>query len=429
MNFIQRAKLLFKNEYFEEYVRRFISGEDVPGDNGLSNINTQTALKYSAVFACVRVLGETLASMPVMEYRKKPDGSREPTNDTYVYDILHNRPNEDMAPFNFKEACMSAINLGGNSVSQKLVNKYGDLVGLYPYEWQRVNISRDQTTKKLLYSIDANKLILKRSEVFHIPGPSLNGIIGLTPLEYIAGAISLGLSYEEFGRKFYRNGVNSSGAFSFPGELSDPSFQRLKTELKTNYAGATNIGVPMLLEGGGKFEPFAMKPVDAQLIENKRFQKEDIASIYRVPMHMIQDLTHATFSNIENLSLQFVVYTMLPHFKRWEENINAQLLTPGQRQAGYYLEFKIDGLLRGDIKSRYEAYAQGRLNSFLSINDIRRLENMNAVEGGDSYIQPLSYINVDLADDYYKSKMINQQDKTKAMEEAIYKMIQQKEQK
>jgi len=360
-------------------------------------------------------LGETFASVPAMEYRKKLDGTREPTNDTAVYDVLHNKPNEDMAPFNFKEACMSAINLGGNSVSHKLVNKYGELVGLYPYEWQRVRIEKENN--RLVYTIvdGIGQPKLNRSEVFHIPGPSLNGYIGLTPIEYIAGAISLGLSYEQFGRQFYKNGVNSSGAFSFAGELTEASFKRLKADLKTNYAGMVNAGVPMLLENGGKFEPFAMKPADAQLIENKRFQKEDIASVYR--MHMLQDLTHATFSNIENLSLQFVIYTMLPHFKRAEDCINAQLLTFEQRKAGYYIEFNMSGLLRGDMKSRAEAYSTGRTAGYLSVNDIRKLENMSPIPNGDIYLQPLNYA---------EAGTIQKEDQTKAMTEAIYKMLENK---
>jgi len=420
MNFVNRAKLLFKNSYFEEYIRRFISGDDVPGDNGISSISTNTALKYSAVFSCNRVLSETLASTPIMEYRKKQDGTRDPTNDTPAYDILHNRPNQDMAPFNFKEACMGAINLGGNSVSHKLVNKFGELVGLYPYEWQHVDIKKEE---RLVYTIldGRGQPKLQRNEVFHIPGPSLNGLIGLTPLEYIAGAVSLGLSYEDFGRKFYRNGVNSSGAFSFPNELTDPAFQRLKTELKTNYAGAVNIGVPMLLEMGGKFEPFAMKPADAQLIENKHFQIEDICRFYRVPQHLVQMLTESTNNNIEHQSLEFVMYTMLPHFKRWEENINAQLLTSDERRAGYFMEFNIGGLLRGDQKSRADAYAAGRQWGWLSVNDIRRLENMSPISNGNIYLTPSNMYEAGK-----EPSQQQQQDKTKALAEEIFKMIQEK---
>jgi len=417
---IQRAKLLFSNQYFEEYVQRFITGKDMNGEDGYSGIDTKTAMKYSAVFACCRVLGETFASMPAMEYRKNANGDREVTRDTAAFDILHNAPNEEMSPFNFKETCMMNANLGGNIVCEKLVNRFGDVVGLYPYKWQMVDIGRDRDTKKLAYKITdgTSQRTLRREQVFHVPGISFDGIVGLSPIEFAASAIRLGMSYEQFGVNFYKNGANSSGAFSFPGELGEESFQRLKKDLKENYAGLRNTGTPMLLEGGGKFEQFAMKPADAQLIENKRFQVEDVARMYRVPLHLVGDLTRSTNNNIEHQSLEFIMYTMLPWFKRWEENINMQLLSPSERRAGYYIEFKIDALLRGDAKSRAEAYAVGRQWGWLSVNDIRRLENMNGIgPAGDIYLEPLNMHEAGKPIDQAKSAS------TKAMAEEIFKMI------
>jgi len=152
MKFFQRAKFFF-GQGFDDYIQRFLSGEDVSDSNYAGQVDARTAMKYTAVFACVRVLAEALAGTPVMLYRKKENGDRETRNDLAVYDILHNQPNEEMSPFNFKETCMVSLNLGGNSVSQKLVNKYGDLVGLYPYEWSKVTITRDFTTNKLVYKI------------------------------------------------------------------------------------------------------------------------------------------------------------------------------------------------------------------------------------------------------------------------------------
>jgi HK97 family phage portal protein len=373
-------------------------------------------MKYTAVFSCCRVLAETFAGMPAMEYKKDVNGDRKVTRDTSAFEILHNAPNDEMAPFNFKESCMMALNLGGNSVSQKLYNSFGELVGLYPFTWDRVRIERDKTTRKLIYLINTGSgwEPLQRKEVFHVPGLSLDGIVGLSPIEYTISAIELGLSYEKFGVEFYRNGAHASGAFSFQGVLNDESFKRLKKDLKENYTGLHRTGTPMILEEGGKFEPFTIKPADAQLIENKRFQIEDICRIYRVPQHLIQMLERSTNNNIEHQSLEFVMYTMLPWFKRWEENINMQLLSPMERKAGYYIEFKIDSLLRGDAKSRAEAYAVGRQWGWLSVNDIRRLENMNPIANGDIYLQALNM---------GEAGKIQQQDQVKAMAESIYKII------
>jgi len=401
---------------WDDYVKSFLRGDEVPIINGTRYIDTETAMKYTAVYACVRVLSETLAAMPIMLYRKKPPGDRERRNDLAVYDILHNTPNDEMSPYNFKESCMVALNTGGNAVCERLVNKYGSLVGLYPYPWTSVTIERDTGTKKLIYKIrnGTTERILTRDQAFHIPGLSFNGVVGLSPIEYAASAINLGLSYEQFGANFYKNSANSSGVFTHPGAMSEEAHKRLKEDLRKNYAGLTNTGTPMLLEEGMDFKPMTIKPVDAQLIESKRFQTEDIARIYRVPLHLIQNLERATFNNIEQMSLEFVMYTMLPWFKRWEENLNMQLLTTQERKAGYYLEFKIDSLLRGDAKSRAEAYATGRQWGWLSVNDIRRLENMNSIPNGDVYLQPLNMM---------EASKSGQQDQQKAMTEEIYKMI------
>jgi HK97 family phage portal protein len=376
-------------------------------------------MKYTAVFACCKVLAETFACMPAMLYRKDQKGEREAVNDLAIYDILHNKPNEEMSPFNFKESCMMSLNLGGNSVCEKLVNGKGQLVGLYPYQHTKMEISRDQGSKKLIYGIrdGISTKTLTRDQVFHVPNLSLDGIVGLSPITYAASAIRLGMSYEQFGVNFYKNGANPSGSFDVPGELGEESFNRLKKELKHNYAGLKRTGTPMLLEGGMKFTPHTINPVDAQLLESKSFQAEDICRIYRVPQHLIQLLGHSTNNNIEHQSLEFVMYSMLPIFKRWEENINMQLLSEKERKAGYYVEFKIDSLLRGDAVSRSTAYAQGRQWGWLSVNDIRKLENMSAIPNGGIYMQPLNM---------GEAGKIQEADQTKAVADTIYKMITKK---
>jgi len=416
LKFTQKLKLLFRNSAWDDYIRAFLRGDDHPLINGYQYMNTETAMKYTAVFACVRVLSETLAAMPVMLYRKKPNNDREQMNDLAVYDILHNSPNDEMSPFNFKETCMVSLNTGGNAVCERLVNSYNDLVGLYPYKWSMADIDRDRETGRLVYKIKdgAKGKILRRDQVLHIPGLSFDGVVGVSPIEYAASAIRLGLSYEQFGVNFYKNGMNPSIALEYPNELSEPAYQRLKADLAKNYAGIANTGKPFLAEGGAKVKELTIKPADAQLIENKKFQTEDIARIFRVPLHLIQNLDRATNNNIEHQSLEFVMYTMLPWFKRWEENINMQLLTRVERKAGYYFEFKIDSLLRGDAKSRAEAYATGRQWGWLSVNDIRRLENMNSIPNGDIYLQPLNM---------GEAGKIQQQDQVKAMVEAYYQMI------
>ena len=392
MKLIDRLKIAVKNSSWNSYIQSFLRGEDVTVYESM--VGADAAMKYSAVFACSRVLSETLASLPIMVYKKDQNGDREIVSSSKIYDILHNSPNQEMNSFNFKEFCMMNLNLGGNAVCEKLVNKSGDVIGLYPYSWQQVTIERNRESNQLTYKIKIGNTekILTRSQVFHITGFSIDGIIGISPIEYAANAIRLGLSHQSFENGFYRNGAHSSGAFKHPGHLNEESYQRLKKSIDENWTGSHNTGRPMLLEDGMDFVQFSVKPVDAQLIESKKFSIEDICRIYRVPLHLVQNLDRATNNNIEHQSLEFVMYTMMPWFKRWEDAINQQLLSESERRQGYYCEFKVDSLLRGDLKSRYEAYGQGRQWGWLSVNDIRKLENLNSIPNGDIYLQPINMV-------------------------------------
>jgi HK97 family phage portal protein len=324
-----------------------------------------------------------------------------------------------MSPFNFKEACMTSLNLGGNTVCQRIENtKTGELVALIPIPHSKVNIKRNNDGV-LVYTVadsQNKKYDLSRSQVFHIPNMSYDGVIGLSPITYASGAIKLGMTYESYGNNFYKNGAHSSGTIEVPLGLSETAYNRLKEQFKKNFQGLHNAGNPVLLEEGAKFNPISIKPADAQLIENKRFQVEDICRIYRVPLHLVQDLSRSTNNNIEHQSLEFVMYTMLPYFKRWEENVNAQLLTKEERKAGYYLEINAAGLLRGDMASRSQSYAVARQWGWMSVNDIRKLENMPPITNGDIYLTPLNM---------HEAGTVPPKSQSQAMAEEIYKMIQE----
>jgi HK97 family phage portal protein len=371
----------------DEHTAAFIRGDDIhTGD-----VNTETAMKYSAVNACVRVLSETFACVPALTYKKNKDG-RDPVTgkDLLLADVLHGQPNDEMSPYSFKECIMANFTVGGNIVCERLVNKAGELVGLYPYNHAITKIERNRENKKLEYKIGSgnDQKSLSRAQVLHVPNLSFDGVIGLSPIAYAAQAILLGLSYEKFGMRFYQNAATPSGVFFSDKALSDEAYERLKKGIKENWTGLEKSGIPLLLEDGMKWAQVTINPVDAQLLESKYFQLEDIARIYRVPQHLIGKLDRATWANIEQQSLEFVMYTMLPIFKRFEDAINCQLLTRQQRAEGYYVEFKVDALLRGDSKTRAETYAKGRQWGWLSVNDIRRLENMPAIENGDRYLEP-----------------------------------------
>jgi HK97 family phage portal protein len=383
-----RLKVLASGS-IDEYIKGFLSGEDLPGQQ---TVDTEMAMKYSAVSACVRVRAETFASVPMLLYKKTDDGRKQVT-DLPIADILHGCPNSEMSPFGFKETLMTNFDISGNTVCHRLVGGTGTLLGLYPYNHSAVKIERDKETKKLIYVIGSGseQKKLQRNEVLHVPNLSFDGVCGLSPISYAAQSILLGVSYEKYGVNFYRNAALPSGVFESPSPLSEPAYDRLKKGIKENYTGLKNSGIPMLLEEGMKWQQVTINPIDAQLLESKYFQIEDIARIYRVPQHLIGLLEHATFTNIEHQSLEFVMYTMLPIFKRFEDSINCQILTSDQRKNGYYVEAKIDGLLRGDSKTRADSYAMGRQWGWLSANDICRLENLpNIGTQGDIYLTPLN---------------------------------------
>jgi len=363
---------------FQRYSEAFNSGGD------LQQTDTQM-MKYSAVFACVRVISEGYASVTINEYKRSKNGDdREKTNNTGLLDLLKNAPNGYMNAYNYHEMSMVQINTDGNFYALKDKDKYGNIVGLKPV----LNVTQELVDGKITYKTSDGTYT--RDDMFHMVGFSPDGIQGYSPLEYFSSIVNVGLTYQEFSKKFYKNGAFPSGVFEHEKFLNEEAYNRLQEDIKKRYSGLMNAGTPMLLEDSLTYKPITIKPVDAQLLESKKFQIEDICRVYRVPLHMVQNLDSATYNNIEHLSLSFLMYTMLPHFRRAEMTINTQLLTKKQRDDGYYFEFNMASLLRGDTKSMAEAFAAGRQWGWMSVNDIRKLLNMNSIPNGDIYLEPLN---------------------------------------
>jgi len=391
VNVFQRFRAVFSKTYFQQYVEDWYAGNDLP--DSLNGLTADVALRCSAFFACNRVIAETFASVAINEYKKLKNGDREPTDDTGLYPILHFAPNDETSRFNFQECMIYQLNLGGNFVAERLLDGRR-LAGLSQIPWQNYDIIRDFKDRKLKYRLrgTTEQIMLDRDQVLHVPGPSLDGIVGMSLLTYAASVIRLSNSYDSFGQDFYKNGAISSGVFEIDSFLKDEAYNRLKKDLATNYTGLKNRGKPMLLEDGLKYKTLTINPIDAELLGSRKFQVEDICRFFRVQPHLIQHLEKATNNNIEHQSLEFVMYTMLPHFKRVEDNINSQLLTPRQRADGYYLEYNMSSLLRGDQKSMAESFAKGIQWGWFSVNDVRRMLNLNSIEKGDIHLQPLNMV-------------------------------------
>lgn len=398
MEIFKRLRAVFSKTYFEKYVEDWYAGNDVV-DN-FSRLPEDMALRYSVFFACNRVLAETFASVAINEYQKQKNGDREVTNDTGLYPILHFAPNDETSRFNFQECMMYQINLGGNFVAERLMDGRR-IAGFSQIPWQNYDIIRDLNDRKLKYRIrgasntavpDRPQVILNRDQVLHVPGPSTNGFIGMSILTFAASAIRLGTIYDRFGQKFYENGATPTGVFEAEKFYKEEAYTRLKKDLKDNYTGLMNAGKPMLLEDGLTYKSLTINPIDAELLGSRKFQIEDICRFFRVQPHLVQHLEKSTNNNIEQQSLEFVMYTMLPHFKRVEDNINSQLLTPQQRSRGYYFEFNMASLLRGDQKTMALSFSKGIQWGWFSVNDVRRLLNLNSVVDGDTHLQPLNMV-------------------------------------
>ena len=369
----------------------FVFGKSAAG----AKVNEFTAMQTTAVYACVRILAESIAGLPLHLYEYRGNG-KERVPGHPLYFLLHDSPNPEMTSFIFRETAMIHLLLWGNSYAQILRDGRGRVMGLYPLLPNRMSVGRDESGE-IVYTYtpmsESNphlkgqrQITLRREDVLHIPGLGFDGLVGYSPIAMAKNAIGIALATEEYGAAFFKNGARPGGVLEHPGVLKDPS--KLRESWHAVYGGTMNTGRIAVLEEGVKYQQIAIPPEEAQFLETRKFQIDEIARLYRVPPHMIGDLEKSSFNNIEQQSLEFVKYTLNPWVVRWEQSLQKALLTDKERKE-YFIRFKVDGLLRGDYKSRMEGYAIGRQNGWLSANDIRSLEDMNPIEsaeGGDLYL-------------------------------------------
>ena len=356
-------------------------------------VNEYTAMQTTAVYACVRILAESIAGLPLHVYEYKGNG-KERVPQHPLYFLLHDSPNPEMTSFIFRETMMIHLLLWGNAYAQILRDGMGRVVGLYPLLPNRMSVNRDNDGK-IYYTYspvtDENPNIkkqvnLSREDVLHIPGLGFDGLIGYSPIAMAKNAVGMTLACENYGAAFFQNGARPSGVLKHPGVLKDPT--KLRESWQAVYGGSSNTGKVVVLEEGIDYQQISIPPEEAQFLETRKFQIDEIARLYRVPPHMIGDLEKSSFNNIEQQSLEFVKYTLNPWVVRWEQSLQKALFTSIE-QRKYFIKFNVDGLMRGDYQSRMAGYAVGRQNGWLSSNDIRELEDMNPIpdeEGGNLYL-------------------------------------------
>ena len=358
-------------------------------------VNERSAMQMTAVYACVRILSEAIAGLPLQLYRYKEDGGKEKAIDHPLYLLLHDEPNPEMSSFVFRETLMTHLLLWGNAYAQVIRNGKDEVVALYPLMPNKMTVDRDDKGQ-LYYSytrsseeaptMKGNTVILRPSDVLHIPGLGFDGLVGYSPIAMAKNAIGLAIATEEYGAKFFANGAAPSGVLEHPGTIKDPT--KVREAWQSQFGGSANSGKIAVLEEGMKYTPISISPEQAQFLETRKFQINEIARIFRVPPHMVGDLEKSSFSNIEQQSLEFVKYTLDPWVVRWEQSIRRTLLTPIEKKR-YDVKFNLEGLLRGDYQSRMNGYATARQNGWMSANDIRELENLDRIpaeDGGDLYL-------------------------------------------
>ncbi len=370
---------------------RFFMGSSTSG----KCVNERSAMQMTAVYSCVRILSEAVAGLPLHLYQYTDKGSKEKAVDNPLYFLLHDEPNTEMTSFVFRETLMTHLLLWGNAYSQIIRNGKGEVVGLYPLMPDRMTVGRDEKGRLyyeyMISSDDAKTLKdgtvrLSPYDVLHIPGLGFDGLVGYSPIAMAKNAIGLAIAAEEYGSKFYANGATPSGILEYPGTVKEPD--KVRESWNAGFGGSSNAHKIAVLEEGMKYTPISISPNEAQFLETRKFQINEIARIFRVPPHMVGDLEKSSFSNIEQQSLEFVKYTLEPWLVRWEQAMQRSLI-PQDDKSKYFIKFNVDGLLRGDYQSRMQGYATARQNGWMSANDIRELENLDRIpaeDGGDLYL-------------------------------------------
>lgn len=348
-------------------------------------VNERTAMQTSAVYACVRILAESVAGLPLHVYERTADGSKSTKLSHPLYRLLHDEPNHEMTSFVFRETLMSHLLLWGNAYAQIIRDGRGFPIALYPLLPDRMAVDRNESGD-LTYTYQSGKgqVKLRRENLLHIPGLGFDGLIGYSPIAMAKNAVGLALATEDYGAAFFANGANPGGVLEHPGVIKPEQADRLRESWQSQFGGA-NAHKVAVLEEGLKFHQMSIPPEQAQFLETRKFQINEIARIFRVPPHMVGDLEKSSFSNIEQQSLEFVKYTLDPWVVRWEQSLQQALILPSEK-ATTFIKFNLDGLLRGDYQSRMEGYSTGIQNGFMSVNDVRGLEDMNLLtteEGGD----------------------------------------------
>lgn len=364
------------------------------------SVSEDSAIGLSAIWNCVALKARTLAQLPIDLYGNGTGGNKYVDFTNPVYALVKYAPNNAQTAFNYSQITQAHLELWGNSYSIIYRDRNAVAGELWPVHPSKAVPVLSQS-RKLYYEISGERTFTS-DEILHLPGLGFDGIKGKSPIRIAAENIGLGLAAQTYGSTFFSNGANVGSIYTHPNQLSDTAYNRLKDSLEKKNAGLMNANRPMILEEGMKFEKVGLPPEDAQFLETRKFQKSDYASMFQVPQHLIGVMDAATYSNIEHQAIEFVVFCMTPVLKLREEEMNRKLLRTDELGRKYF-KYNVNGLLRGDSAARAQYYKDGLQGGWLSVNDIRKLEDQNPVEGGDTYLTPVNMISLANREDYDQS--------------------------
>ena len=353
-------------------------------------VTADTSLSLSTVYACAKLIAESIASLPCALYTYDKDGNKEAVKGHELYKIIHNSPNADMTAFDYWQVVVVSILLWGNSYSLKSFRGSGankkvvSIEPLYP-EFVSV-IGNDDGSFRYEYTQNGVKQSYSEDQIMHIKGFSLSGRMGLSIISYAKNSFGNSLAMEETSGRLFANGMRPGGALTMPGTIKKEQRDEIRTNIADQVGGVAKSGGLIILEGGMEYKPFSIPPVDAQMLESKSFSIEDICRWFQVPPMMVGHTQNTTTwgTGLEQINLGFLTYTLQPHIKRIEQQVNKSLLTPEEREK-YFMEFNIEGFLRADSKGRAELYSKYVQNGIYSRNEVRKKENAKPYDGGDEY--------------------------------------------
>ena len=346
-------------------------------------VNALTAQGVSAVYACVSAVSETIASLPLILYKRDGEG-RSPAAEHPLYRVLHDQANPDQTALEFREWMQASVLLRGNAYARIQWGPDGQVVALLPLSADRVTVLR--VGEKLAYEytdLQGTVRRLLQSEMLHLRHRAgEDGVMGVSPIAAARGVVELAISERDHGNNTFQNGARLSGVLKFPGMLKPEQRQAIAASWASQHGGAANSGKTAILEGGVEYQTVSMTLEDAEWISARQFSVEEVARLFRVPPTVIGDLRHGNYSNSVEMARQFVTMTLRRHLVMWEQAIASKLLTETGRKS-YFAEHAVEGLLRGDSTNRADFYAKGIDAGWMLPSEARRLENLPVIEGID----------------------------------------------